>query len=92
MTRMTREFSLVLLGASALTAGYFLWSEQDFEKRAEEQARHRVGGSSHVHGPLVWIHSGGYRSGYTAGARPAAVAGISRGGFGHIGARMGGGG
>ncbi|MDB5311630.1 MAG: hypothetical protein JWO38_5832 [Gemmataceae bacterium] len=89
MTRMTREFSLVLLGASALTAGYFLWSEQDFEKRAEEQARQRVGGTTRVHAPLIWIHTGGYSS---PGGRPAAVAGVSRGGFGSIGARVGGGG
>ena len=39
MTRMSREFSLVLLGAGLLTAGYFMWPEKDFEKRAEEQAK-----------------------------------------------------
>src|SRR5436190_8519906 len=27
MARMSREFTLVLLGASLLTAGYFLWPE-----------------------------------------------------------------
>ena len=47
MTRMTREFSLVLLGASALTAAYFLWPEQDFEKRSEEQAPHERPGECH---------------------------------------------
>ena len=34
MSRMSREFSLVLVGAGILTAGYFMWPEQDFEKRA----------------------------------------------------------
>ena len=30
MTRMSREFSLVLLGAGLLTAGYFMWPETGF--------------------------------------------------------------
>ena len=89
MTRMTREFSLVLLGASALTAAYFLWPEQDFEKRSEEQARQRVGGRTGVHAPLIWVHTSSYRG---VGGRPAAVAGVSRGGFGSMGGRVGGGG
>jgi len=29
MARMSREFTLVLLGAGLLTAGYFLWPEDD---------------------------------------------------------------
>jgi len=29
--------------AGLLTAGYFAWPEQDFQKRAEEQAQKRVG-------------------------------------------------
>jgi len=88
MTRMTREFSLVLLGASALTATYFLWPEQDFDKRTEDQARQRVGGRTGIYAPLIWVHTGSYGS----GTRPAAVAGVSRGGFGSMGARIGGGG
>ena len=39
MTRMSREFSLVLLGAGLLTAGYFAWPEQDFERRACARGR-----------------------------------------------------
>jgi hypothetical protein len=89
MTRMTREFSLVLVGASILTAGYYLWPEQDFDKRTEEKVRARVGGgSSHGH-VLVWIHGGrGYSS---AGRTSASVASFGRGGFGSIGGRVGGG-
>jgi hypothetical protein len=90
MTRMTREFSLVLLGAGVLTAGYFLWPEQDFEKRAEEQARQRVGGRSG--GPmLLFLHTGGGSRSVTGG-RGAAMASVSRGGFGSIGGRVSGGG
>jgi hypothetical protein len=88
MTRMSREFSLVLLGASALTAGYFLWPERDFEKRSEEQARERVGSRAHIY-PLLWVHAA---RGAGMGNKPAAVAGVSRGGFGSMGARASGGG
>lgn len=88
MTRMTREFSFVLLGASALSAGYFLWPEHDFEKRAEEQAHKRVGGTYVPHG-LIWVHAGGSP---VRGGKPVAVAGVTRGGFGQIGARVSGGG
>jgi hypothetical protein len=87
MTRMTREFSLVLLGAGALTGGYFLWPEQDFQKRTEEQARRRIGATAHVHG-LLWLHAA---SATAPGGQPAAVAGVSRGGFGTIGTRLSGG-
>lgn len=89
MTRMTREFSLVLLGASALTATYFLWPEKDFEKRVDEQTRQRVGGSpAGVHG-FIWIHTGSYA---TSSGKPAGVAAVSRGGFGSTGGRFSAGG
>jgi hypothetical protein len=90
MTRMSREFSLVLLGAGLLTAGYFMWPEQDFEKRAEEQARNRVGGRSHVGGILFIGHFGGSSS--VSGARSPAMASVSKGGLGSIGGRVSGGG
>jgi hypothetical protein len=90
MTRMSREFSLVLLGAGVLTAGYFMWPEKDFEKRAEEQARNRVGGGR-THGTVLFIgHFGGSSS--VSGGRSPAMAGVSKGGFGSIGGRVGGGG
>jgi hypothetical protein len=91
MTRMSREFSLVLLGAGLLTAGYFLWPEQDFEKRSEEQARNRVGGGR-SHGGVLFIgHYGGSSSVSSAG-RTGAMGSISRGGIGSIGGRVSGGG
>ena len=37
MARMTREFSLVLVGSGILTAGYFLYPEDDIEARQKEQ-------------------------------------------------------
>jgi hypothetical protein len=89
MTRMTREFSLVLLGAGVLTTGYFLWPEKDFEKRAEEEARARVGGNgtSGGHGFIFLGHAG--RSYASAGGRPPAMAPIATRGFGSTGARFG---
>jgi hypothetical protein len=94
MTRMTREFSLVLVGAGVLTAGYFAWPEQDFEKRAEEQARARVGGNGRTHHagvyPIFFLHGTGgtYASN---GTRSPAMAAVSSRGFGSTGGRMSGG-
>jgi hypothetical protein len=90
---MSREFSLVLLGAGLLTAGYFAWPEKDFEKRAEEQARKRVGGNgSRGHGGFIFIgHVGGGSSTVRGGGRSPAMASVSKGGFGSIGGRVGGG-
>ena len=94
MTRMSREFSLVLLGAGLLTAGYYAWPEQDFDKRAEEQARKRVGGNGNGTrggGTFIFIgHMGGGSSSVSGGRSPA-MASVSKGGFGSIGGRVGGG-
>ncbi|MCI0702477.1 MAG: hypothetical protein L0241_15445 [Planctomycetia bacterium] len=89
MTRMTREFSLVLLGAGLMTAGYFMWPEEDFEKRAEEQAKQRVGGRTHTGAFLLFVHTGG--GSYASGSKSPAMGSVSRGGFGSIGGRVGGG-
>ncbi len=96
MTRMSREFSLVLLGAGILTAGYFAWPEQDFDKRAEEQARKRVGGNgnggrTHGGGFIFIGHFGGGGASSVSGGRSPAMASVSKGGFGSIGGRVGGG-
>jgi len=93
MTRMTREFSLVLLGAGVLTAGYFMWPEQDYQKRAEEQARARVGGRGHASGGhmLFFVHTSGGSYASRGGSRSPAMAAVSSRGFGSTGARMGGG-
>ncbi len=91
MTRMSREFSLVLLGTGLLTAGYFAWPEPDFEKRADEQAGRRVGarsGGSH----LIFIGHYGSSGSVTGGSRSAAFASVSKGGLGSIGGRVSGGG
>jgi hypothetical protein len=72
-----------------LTAGYFMWPEQDFEKRAEAQARNRVGGRGST-GHVIFIgHFGGSSS---VSGRSPAMASVSKGGFGSIGGRVGGGG
>jgi hypothetical protein len=88
MTHMSREFSLVLLGAGLLTAGYFLWPEEDFEQRAEEQASNRVGGHYGRH--IMFIgHVGGA---YSVTGRPGSVGSFAKGGLGSIGSRVAGGG
>jgi hypothetical protein len=94
MTRMSREFSLVLLGAGVLTAGYFMWPEKDFEKRAEEQAQNRVGGNQRrTGGGILFIgHFGGGGRTSVSGGRSPAMASVSRGGFGGTGGRVSGGG
>jgi hypothetical protein len=85
---------LVLLGAGLLTAGYFMWPEKDFEKRAEEQAQNRVGGRRGTTGHVMFIGyfgGGGSRS-VSGGGRSPAMASVSKGGFGSIGGRVSGGG
>jgi len=93
MTRMSREFSLVLMGAGLLTAGYFAWPEENFEKATTEQDAKRVGGR-HGYGGAHILFIGYYGGGSysTPGARPFTSAGVAKSGFGSIGARVGGGG
>lgn len=91
MTRMTREFSLLLLGSGMLSGGYFMLPEEDFEQRAEEQAQKRVGGPVRTGGAHLF-YVGHFGSGGVGGAaRSPAMAGVARGGLGAIGGRVGGG-
>ncbi|MCE9530611.1 MAG: hypothetical protein K8T89_05705 [Planctomycetes bacterium] len=94
MARMSREFSLVLLGAGILTAGYFFYRENnDLFAKEEEEAKKQASGShhrTHSHMPLIFLHGGGYAG--RASTSPAMASGISsRGGFGSIGAHASGG-
>ena len=92
MTRMGREFSLVLLGAGILTTGYFLAPspEEELKKKAEEQSQRRVGGSTYRSGGMfIFLHSPGYNRG---GMYPPSTPGVSRGGLGGIGRSAGAGG
>jgi hypothetical protein len=99
MTRMSREFSLVLLGAGLLTTGYYFWPESDFDKEADKQAEKRVGGrprGTHGGGFIFIGHFGGSGPASVSGtgrggARSPAMASVSKGGFGSIGGRVGGG-
>lgn len=93
MTRMSREFSLVLLGAGLLTAGYYAWPEQNFEKEADAQAAKRVGGRPRSGGGgFIFIgHFGGGGASSVSGGRSPAMGSVSKGGFGSIGGRVGGG-
>jgi uncharacterized protein YgiB involved in biofilm formation len=90
MSRMGREFSLVLLGAGVLTAGYFVARspEEELAQKADEQAAQQVhsGGSSHHHRHyggfiILPLHSPAYTSSYGGGRSPA-MSTVSRGGFG----------
>jgi hypothetical protein len=94
MTRMSREFSLVLLGAGLLTAGYFVWPENNFDQEADKQAEKRVGGRPRSGGGFIFIghFGGGGGATSTTGGRSPAMASVSKGGFGSIGGRVGGGG
>lgn len=100
MTRMSREFSLVLLGSGILTAGYFLAPspEEELERKAEEQAAVRVGHdqenarTTYYRGghAVIFVHSYGYAG--SSYGRSAASPTVSRSGFGGVGRSMGAGG
>lgn len=94
MARMTRELSLVLVGSGILTAGYFLYPDDDIEAKQKEQVEQQVAGNNNNnqrrthYGPgFIWIHTGAWGGGSSAnGARSTAMGGnVSRGGFGSIG-------
>ena len=103
MSRMGREFSLVLLGAGVLTAGYFVAPspEDELEKKADEQAQQQLhkdgqnnGPRRHYYGgvPLIfWLHSPGFTGNYGSNRSPA-MSSVSRSGFGGIGRSASGGG
>ncbi len=83
MTRMSREFSLVLLGSGVMTAGHFLFPEPDVEAAQNEQLEAQASNHSH-HSSFIWIHSGyGYGSSRTS--LSAATGSIRTGGFGSFG-------
>jgi hypothetical protein len=94
MARMTREFSLVLLGSGILTTGYFLYPEEDLQAKQDEEINKQVASNnnhhhrSHLHGPgFIFIPTGGFMRGGGNGnvSRPIAGGHISRGGIGGIG-------
>ena len=100
MSRMSSEFSLVLLGSGILTAGYFSAPspEDAMEKKQDEQANGRVGGQQNGSsgyrsgGMFLFIHSPYYGGGTTNG-RPAAYSPTTRaGGLGGAGRAFSGGG
>ena len=89
MARMSREFSLVVLGAGVLTAGYFMFREDnDLFAKEEEQSKQQVAGHHRTyHGPMIFIWGGGYSGGRSTS--PATAGGVARGGFGSMGAHAG---
>ncbi|MFM8273649.1 MAG: hypothetical protein ACKODX_15165 [Gemmata sp.] len=94
MTRMSRELTLTLLGAGLLTATYFAWPDEDYSKEADKQAEKRVGGRPRSSGGGTFIFIGHYAGGggsSVRGGSPAMGSSVSRGGFGSVGGRVGGG-
>lgn len=99
MSRMSREFSLVLLGSGILTAGYFTASspEDEMERKQNAQAAERTGDPNSTTyrrsgGMFLFIHSP-YFGGGTTNGRPAAYSPTTRsGGFGSVGRAFSGGG
>jgi|SRR5436305_989735 hypothetical protein len=94
MARMTREFSLVLVGSGILTAGYFVYPDEDKELEAKqnEQVAQQLGGNANnnnghrtYHPHFIWIHTGAWGGSGGYSRAPAMGGGISRGGFGGIG-------
>src|SRR5262245_63376169 len=96
MARMTRELSLVLVGSGILTAGYFLYPDEDVEAKQKEQVEQQVAGNNnnnnnehrrHYRPGFIWIYTGAWgHSSPASGSRPTAMGGnTSRGGFGSIG-------
>ena len=81
MTRMTKEFSLVLLGSGLLTAGYFLWPGDNLEHKANEEAAQQAGGTRYRGRGYVPIFIMTPRF----GSAPMASSAISRSGFGSTG-------
>ena len=97
MSRMGKEFGLVLLGSGILSAGYFTAPspEEEMEKKSVEQAAQRTGhnNSSHYHGGgfFLFVHSPAYAGSNTG--RPSAYSPTARsGGFGTVGRAFSGGG
>jgi hypothetical protein len=90
MARMSREFSLVLLGSGILTAGYFLYPEDDLaemqDKKISQQVTGNTNSTTHYRsgGGFMFMYFGGMGGG---SSRPMAYGGgsVSRGGFGGIG-------
>jgi len=91
MARMSREFTLVLLGSSLLTAGYFLWPEEDPVRKAEAANADTAAnnndnrsGNRTVYRSRYMIIPIMYSSGRTVSpAMPRTT--VSRGGFGRVG-------
>lgn len=91
MTRMSRELSLVVLGAGVLAGAYLAWPDEDYTKEADKQAEKRVGGRPRSGGTFIFIgHFGGGGSSVRGGS-PAMGSSVSKGGFGSVGGRVGGG-
>jgi len=86
MTRMGKELSLVLVGATMLTAGYFYFREDDHD--ADSYTNDTNHYHTHAHPMFIPIMMRSYgRSGFSSQGNSSGVASrtsgsITRGGFG----------
>jgi hypothetical protein len=87
MARMSREFTLVLLGAGLLSAGYFVWPEDDPIKKYDAGGDGGRGDNSTSGRRYAYI----IIPGRAAPTRSPAAASVSRGGFGRVGGFFSGG-
>src|SRR4051812_28232307 len=99
MTRMTREFSLVLLGSSLLAGSAFFVGDEDPEHKANREVQQQLAGGhgqtthhSRTHFYPIFFHSS--RSMLGSGRAPSSAGrvstSVSRGGFGSTGHGMSG--
>ena len=88
MARMSREFSLVLMGAGILTAGYFLLQDNDdLVAKEEKEVSQKVNNSrsgGHSHGGMIFFIRGGTYTNGRVASPTLGNTGITRGGFGGI--------
>ncbi len=98
MTRMSREFSLVLVGSGILTAGYFLYPDET-QAKEDEAINNQVAGKSSSSGSsyhrsgggFIFIHTGGWGSSGSSVRGPATASAGRSGGFGSLGRASAGG-
>lgn len=86
MTRMGKELSLVLVGATMLTAGYFYFREDDKASDSYTNDTNHYHSSAHpLFIPLMMRSSGRYAglsNGSSGGVASRTSGSITRGGFG----------
>ena len=83
MARMTSEFSLVLVGSGILTAGYFLYPDDELEAKQKEAVQQQVAGNNNNNNNnLLGLGTGGGVVGVTNTGAPVIATSNTALGFG----------